>query len=81
MYIADLYVKPRTARSSVMRKLLAHTAKAGTEKGCRFIRSDVDISDEAIDGVFRDSGFMRQPRHHMMFLEREEFEMLSTNQT
>jgi hypothetical protein len=80
MYIADIYVNPNTAKVSVMHQLLAYTAKAGASVGCRFMRSDVDISDETIDGVFKEAGFWRQPRHQMLFLEREEFEMLSTTQ-
>ncbi len=76
IYIADLNVSSTAAQSEIGRELLTLAAKNGAKLGARFIRTEVDVSDEVIESVFQQANFWSQTRHSVYFLEPKDFREL-----
>jgi hypothetical protein len=72
-YIADLFATPGTHNSDVSTGLLLLAAKSGAAEGAKFIRAEVDITNEALDTLFIKAGFWNQTRHVMYFMEPANF--------
>jgi hypothetical protein len=73
IYIADLFATPGTHNSDVSTGLLLLAAKSGAAEGAKFIRAEVDITNEALDTLFIKAGFWNQTRHVMYFMEPANF--------
>jgi hypothetical protein len=76
MHIADHFVLPDVESSTIARDLLHLAARNSAKQGATFIRTEIDITDEFIEEVFRDIGFLHQTRHTLHFLEAAEFAKL-----
>jgi predicted N-acetyltransferase YhbS len=81
MYIADLYVIARENKNRIARNLLALAAKNGAAKGARFIRTEVDVTDEFAEALFSEAGFWNQTRHSTYFCEPDKFTKLADTMT
>jgi hypothetical protein len=76
IYLNDHFVLAKHKNSEVAYNLMWHAARNGASQGARFIRTEVDISEEAIDTIYEEVGFYNQVRHSLRFMEPREFDKL-----
>jgi hypothetical protein len=76
IYLNDHFVLAKHKNSEVAYNLLQHAARNGASQGARFIRTEVDISEEAMSAIYEQVGFWTQVRHTLQFLEPREFDKL-----
>jgi hypothetical protein len=74
MHVADNIVIRAVGKNDTARKLLHIAAKSGAEQGAKFIRTEIDISDELAENLYAEIGFWYQTRHTLHFLERRNFD-------
>jgi L-amino acid N-acyltransferase YncA len=74
MHVADHFVLREFGKTGVPRGLLRFAAVNAAAQGAKFIRTEVDISEEASEELFRTVGFWYQTRHALHFLEPDKFE-------
>ena len=73
MHVADHFVARDFRHTGVAHKLLHNAAAAAAAEGATFIRTEVDISDEASEKLYAGIGFWNQLRHMLCFLEPDKF--------
>ena len=73
IYLADHFVTSQASKRGVARELLLFAATNAAELGATFIRTEVDVSDEAAETLYSNIGFWVQPRHMLAFLEADKF--------
>jgi hypothetical protein len=73
IYVADHFVRPGEGSVETARSLLHLAASNGAAAGARFIRVEVDVTDEASEILYTEIGFDQQTRHNLYFLEPAEF--------
>jgi hypothetical protein len=73
MHVNDHFVTADHRDSDAMRNLLVLAARNGAVQGAKFIRTEVDVSEENAELMYAKFGFWLQSRHSLHFLEPREF--------
>jgi GNAT superfamily N-acetyltransferase len=73
MHVADHCVLPEARLFDVARNLLLFAARNACQQGARFIRTEVDITDELLEQLYTEVGFVAQSRHSLHVLEPGKF--------
>jgi hypothetical protein len=73
MHIADHITKPGPNAREIAEELLRYSAIRASAQGARFIRTEVDVTDELLEHLYADIGFYQQTRHTLHFLEPSGF--------
>ena len=67
LFVVDLFVEPERRRDGIGLKLLQAAARAGAAQGARFLRLDLDESNEGARRFYRRLGF-RELAHDRFFV-------------
>lgn len=76
IYINDHFVVSKYKKTEVAYNLLHCAAQNGASHGARFVRTEIDISEEDTESVYAEVGFWNQVRHSLYFLEPDHFDKL-----
>jgi ribosomal protein S18 acetylase RimI-like enzyme len=71
LYVVDLFVDPRARNGGVGVKLLREAARRGRAKGARFIKLEVDRTNEGAERFYERLGFVRNDKDRLFVLEDE----------
>lgn len=74
IYVVDLFVAPEARGRNIGVELLQLAAKRGRAKGARFIKLEVDVSNEGAARFYDRMGFRRKDEDRLYILEQDEFE-------
>lgn len=78
IYVIDLYVRPETRRGRLGERLLAHAAREGWRRGCRFFRLEVDAGNAGAMRFYQRLGFKTLERDRCFALDQAGFEALAS---
>jgi hypothetical protein len=74
IYLTDHYVRSTVnKRLEVARKLLHLAVTNSRAQGATFVRTERDLSDELMEGLYGELKFWDQRRHILCFMEPENF--------
>lgn len=69
LYVVDLFVDPRARNGGIGLKLLREAARRGRAKGARFIKLEVDRTNDGAERFYERLGFMRNDKDRLFVLE------------
>jgi ribosomal protein S18 acetylase RimI-like enzyme len=69
LYVVDLFVDARARNSGIGLKLLREAARRGRAKGARFIKLEVDCTNEGAARFYERLGFVRIDKDRLFVLE------------
>lgn len=77
LYVQDLYVCPSARKTGLGKKLLAHVARLGQERGCGYLRLSVDVDNNSAQSFYERCGLCFSPSEKMYMATGEAFFALS----
>jgi ribosomal protein S18 acetylase RimI-like enzyme len=80
LYIVDLFVEPAARNRAVGLKLLHRAAAKGLDRGARFIKLEVDITNEGAARFYGRLGFHRKDADRLFFLEQDALQTFITGE-
>ena len=77
LYVVDLFVDPRARNGGIGLKLLREAARRGRAKGARFIKLEVDHTNEGAARFYARLGFVGSDKDRLFVLEEDKMTDLS----
>lgn len=74
LYVVDLFVAPEARGARLGERLLRESARRAAAKGARFIKLEVDTSNEGAERFYARLGFIQKPQDRLHILEQDRFE-------
>lgn len=81
LYVIDLYVREAYRNGQLGARLLAEAARWGSERGCRFIRLEVDARNPRAHGFYERLGFQTRAGDTVFVLRNAGFDALLDDKT
>ena len=71
VYVADLFVEAAARGQDIGQRLLRNAAARGVDRGAKFIKLEVDLSNPAAERFYQRLGFKRKDEDRLFFLEQD----------
>lgn len=71
VYVADLFVEAAARGQDIGQRLLRDAAARGVDRGAKFIKLEVDLSNPAAERFYQRLGFKRKDEDRLFFLEQD----------
>lgn len=81
LYVIDLYVREAYRNGQLGARLLAQAARDGSQRGCRFIRLEVDARNPRAHGFYERLGFQARAGDTVFVLKNAGFDALLAGRT
>lgn len=74
LYVVDLFVAPEARGRKLGEGLLRHAARRAAARGARFIKLEVDTSNQGAERFYGRLGFIQKPQDRLHILEQDQLE-------